>query len=112
MRGNEAGARFEKLADRLTSSLGGIAPEGLDGQIQSAQREICACLDLDLALVWERAFDLTGTYGVTHAWDATAGSSLVTPSAASESGSSADARHPDEASAQHAEKATSVAKRT
>jgi len=79
MRGNEVGARFEELADRLTSSLGGIAPEELDGQIQSAQREICACLDLDLALLWQRAFGIPGTYGVTHAYLAAADTSLPEP---------------------------------
>ncbi|MCU0258940.1 MAG: sigma 54-interacting transcriptional regulator [Solirubrobacteraceae bacterium] len=45
--------RFETLVADLSVGFGGVAPEQVDAAIESAQRAVCECLDLDRFTLWQ-----------------------------------------------------------
>ena len=56
--------RFETLLSDLTARFVNVPAEKLDEEIEAAQRQVCECLNLDLARVWQQTSD--GSLTLTH----------------------------------------------
>ena len=58
--------RFETLLADLSARFVNLPAEQVDSEIQNAQRQLCECLGLDLAVLWQWEVDLPGVFTLTH----------------------------------------------
>ena len=59
--------QFERLVSDITARFVNIEPEGVDGAIQDAQRQIVEALDLDRSSLFQRP-DAKSPFAFTHYW--------------------------------------------
>ncbi|HEX5043505.1 MAG TPA: PAS domain S-box protein [Candidatus Polarisedimenticolaceae bacterium] len=59
---------LDELVGRLSAGFGALGTDGLDAQVEETLGEIGGCLHLDLCILWQPAFGLSGLYGLTHVW--------------------------------------------
>ena len=58
--------RFETLLADLSARFVNLPVEQVEGEIQDAQRRICASLDLDRSTLWQLSRESSGAYFLTH----------------------------------------------
>ncbi|MGD9612000.1 MAG: PAS domain-containing protein [Kiritimatiellia bacterium] len=58
--------RFETLLTELSAGFIHLPADQVDAAIVDAQRRVCDCLGLDLAVLWQWEYETPGTFTLTH----------------------------------------------